>query len=266
VSLQELSLDDLRDEVRGIRGHVSALESRIRLLHQRVSQLAALHDDEERFRDRVERLERVLDAARVAAHLQDAIAAAALEEHPAPHLVVSEPLPPDVHRALLEAVPPAVFFDHPESSRQELRVPLRLAPTHCLVTWSFMTEMLLQQRVTAGLTAPFGESLARFAQTRFPALPPFDAWGVDITVTEGRLVRARRGDAGGEPADRQWDLLTGVLTLVPAPGESADVLTVFLGNAPVHVVAQGDAERCTYEFGLGPSREGRRRLTAMVNG
>jgi hypothetical protein len=213
VSVQELSLDDLRDEVRGIRGHVSALESRIRLLHRRVSQLSALHDDEARFRDRIERLERVLDAERVAAHFQDAIAAAAFEEHPVPHLVVSEPLSPDVHQALLEAVPPAVFFDHPGSARQELRVPLRLAPTHCLVTWSFMNEMLLQQRVTAGL-----------------------------------------------------DLLTGVLTLVPAPGESANVLTVFLGNAPGHAVAQGDDERCTYEFGLGPSRERRRRLTALVNG
>ncbi len=91
--------------------------------------------------------------------------------------------------------------------------------------------------------------------------------------------------AGKSPPqpERPWDLLTCVLTLA-RPHDSEEFgsqlgtravpflpnsALVFLGAShgyvPIPESAPVDTERYTYEFGIGPTKEGRRTLAAMMN-
>jgi hypothetical protein len=248
-----------------------------RTVARRAERLAILRREDAVAGARVERLERVLDAGRVGAHARLAVSEARLTAHPVPHLRVDELMPGDVYSALIDALPAAAFFDG-NLARQELRVPLRLAPTHAVVTWSFFTDVMLDA-ISGALVKAFEGPLADMARTRFPHLPPIGKWG-EITLSQGRLVRRTAGEQPPEPAERSWDLLTGALHLArPGDGDEwgsriggADV--PFRANRLVVRVAErgGDeyvsipatappgTERYTYEFGIGPTREARRGL------
>jgi hypothetical protein len=240
------------------------LTERVRRLARQTRQLAILRSEDALAGAHVERFERILDAEHVGAHARQAVAAARLRRDPVVHLRVDELLPPDVYRALVDAIPAPVFFEGDEA-RQELRVPPRLAPTHTVVAWAFFTEVMLDA-VSGALVAAFDEPLAAMAQTRFPELPPIGKWG-EITLTQGRLVRRTAGEEPPDVAERPWDLLTGVLDLARPGNDDANTLVVCLGQARTDRYAQTidiappGTERYTYEFGIGPTREARRRLT-----
>jgi hypothetical protein len=145
-----------------------------------------------------------------------------------------------------------------------------------------MTEIVLRSLGPA-LAERFSKPLAARAATAFPGLPPFDEWNVEITLSEGRLVRRVRGYAGAPAPHREWDLLTAVLCLArrgdderfgsrvygePFPFR-ANCAVAFVGPsealeyASIPPETSGMTERYTYEFGIGPSREGRRRLARL---
>ena len=121
------------------------------------------------------------------------------------------------------------------------------------------------------LVAPLAAPLAVYTRAQFPSLPPFEDWGVDITLSEARLVRRRPGCSAGKRVDRSWDLITGVLDLsrtqVPF---RPNVLTAYVGAAADDACASLLSEASTdqgwytYEFGIGPTRQARRTLTAAI--
>lgn len=266
-----------------VRTELSQLAAGMASLQRRMEQLAALHAGGEEAA-RIARLERVLDFDCVVAHLHGAVARAELAGNPAPHLLVTDLLPPNVYGALIEAIPPAVCFDGRTGQVQEMRVPPRLAPMPSIVTWIFFDEVVrvLSDLLVARLTEPLGA----YARAQFPSLPPFRDWDVEITVTEGRLVRRAPGSSGRPAIDRAWDLVSGIVYLARQHdtveyGSAWHGVTIpFRGNTmlacvgpldarayvPIPTGAPAETERYSYEFGIGPSRDGRHRLSALMNG
>ncbi|MBI4486247.1 MAG: hypothetical protein HY655_09575 [Acidobacteria bacterium] len=260
-----------------LRSELFQLAAGMTTLQRRMEQLAALHERGEEV-GRIARLERVLEFDRVVAHVRAAVARAELAGDPVPHLLVSDLLPAEVYAAVLDAIPAAVFFNGRVAQGQELRVPPRLAPMVSIITWMFVDEVgrLLSDLLVARLAEP----LAAYARARFPSLPPFGDWGVDITVTESRLVRRGPGYVGPPPADGRWDLINGVVHLARHQDTAeyggrlqtqeiafrANSMVTWVGppEAHVHVSiprhAPPNLERYTYEFRVGPTREGRSRL------
>lgn len=261
---------------------LSIFASSIGTLRRRMEQLAAVREDESQLAARVARLERVLDMSRVAAHVRSAVAGASLVVEPVPHLVAPDLLPADVYQAVIEAIPAPVFFDGRVARGQELRVPPRLAPVTVIVTWTFVNE--IGRMMSDLLVARLAEPLAVYTQGRFPSLLPPGERGVEMTLSEARIVRHVPGYQGGSSADRPWDVARGVLCLRRPKdmeefgsrlhGESIPLRANSLlacvgaadtfGYAPIPPDAPADTERYTYEFGIGPTKDARRTLTARM--
>lgn len=268
---QDESIERLRRGLLRLGDEVSRLRTQMERLQQRTDQLFALRQAEPETAPRLEQLETVLDFDRVAAHVQTAVAQAPLTLDPVPHISVQDVFPAAVYRALVDAIPPVVFFEGDDDRALELRVPPRTGPVPSIVTWAFASEVALRA-LSPALVARFESPLAAFARTRFPSLPPFQEWGVDIALSQGRIVRRRPGAAEGPPPDRPWEFLTCVVALArphdPFPSNTA---LVFLGppqtfsSLPIPESAPSQTEWYTYEFGIGPTREGRRALTAKMS-
>lgn len=280
---QDHTVDPFSHDVAALEVELSKLVSRIHLLRQRTEQLSTLRDEEGHAAARIAVLERVLDFERVAAHVRSAVARTELVEEPVPHLVASTLLPPDVFQAVLEAIPARVFFEGDAVQGQEMRVPPRLAPTCAIVTWMFLNDIVLRT-LSDIVVARFVEPLTAHTRERFPSLPPFRDWGVEITLSQARIVRRTPGYAGGASTVRPWDLLNGIVSLArerdtEEHGSRLDGMVfpfransalIHLGPAEAHAYASippdapSDLERYTYEFGIGPTRDARRTLTAVM--
>ena len=261
---------------------LSTFASSIETLRRRMEQLVALREEEPELAARIARLERVLDFSRVAAHVRTAVAQASLVVEPVPYLVAPDLLPADVYQAVIGAIPAPVFFDGRVARGQELRVPPRLAPVTVIVTWTFVNEI---GRVLSDLlVARLAEPLAAYTHDRFPSLPPPGERGVEMTLSEARIVRRVLGYQGGSAAGRPWDVATGVLGLgrhqdteeygsrlqggsIPFRSNS---LLAWVGAADTHAYASippdapEDTERYTYEFGIGPTKDVRRTVMARM--
>lgn len=282
TSLKE-SLAGLRREFHVVRKELSRLTSAVQKLERETDQIGALRVAERDVDARIGALERILNVERVSAHVHAAVAQARLMQSPVPHMLVEGLLPPDVYGAVIDATPSRVFFDASVEHAGEFRVPLRLAPTHAIVTTMFLNEVVLRS-LSPLLLQRFDEPLAAFTRARFPTLPRFGEWGVEVTLSQARIVLRSPGYTGAVAVDRPWGFLTGVLylarphdteqfgsclhpTLIPFRGNAA---LIFLAPAdahryePIPQTAPAGTERYTYEFGIGPTREGRRRLAEMM--
>ena len=257
----------------------SPLASRVSTLYRRIEQLSALQGDEQMLENRIAQLERVLEFDRVAAHARAAVERAEIAASDVPYLVALDLLPRDVYSAVLDAIPPPVFFEGRAAGGEHVRVPLRLGPIHSIVTWSFIDEVV-RRALSDVLVARFAAPLEAHVRELFPAGPPFAEWARDVTLIDGRLVRRTPGYAGPAAVDRPWELLGGLLDLAREQdgheygSHLASLSIPFRGNrallyvgppqglayAPIPDDAAGAIERYTYEFSMGPTRRARRSL------
>ena len=297
--MKEAGLDDaLQRELDAIAGVFTKLTVDVDRLRRRVEQLSALRTAAPAEAAQLHAFEHVLDFDRVAQHVRAACAAAELCAGPVPHLVISEVFPDDVYTAIVDAIPEPAFFEVVTDDGYELRVPPRVASFQALVTWEFVTAVV-KRVFSAALLARLHEPLVALARTQFPALPSLEDWNVEVTISQGRIVKRCPGFAGACGEGRPWDLLTtivdlggpqqdglygSVLGLPPSSGGSpadsspvknlpfrANGAVAFVGPASAHRYASiphgapAHAVRHAYEFGVGPTREGRRILNAMMN-
>lgn len=274
----------LHGDVQTARKGLARLGAALQSFERQAEQLRTLQAIERDVAARIAQLERVLNLDGVTAHVLAAAGRAELRRAPVAHMLIADLLPHDVYAAVVDAMPAAPFFDQDAGHGTALRVPPRLAPTHTIITTAFLNEVV-KSALSAALLDRFSDSLIAFTQEHFPELPPFPSWNVEVTISQARIVRRSPGD-DPEPEDRHWDLLTGVVHVArPGDGEDggsrlASTIVPFRGNtalvfnapAGVHAYepilpaeAPGPA-RYTYEFGIGPTREGRRRLEKIRRG
>lgn len=283
MNARDRSADPLRHERRAMQEALSRVASRIRTAHRQTEQLSTLREEERHASERIARLEPVLDIDRVAAHVRRVVAHAELVDGPVPYLVASNVLPSDVYQAVLEAIPARVFFEGGAERGQQLRVPPRLAPSYAIVTWMFLTDVVLGV-LSDLLIDRFAEPLAFYARERFGSLPAFRERRGEIALSERRIVRRTRGYAGVASPDRPWDFLTGVVYLgrpedTEEYGSRLQGATIpFRANSALACVAAAEThtyasipsdapeevERYTYEFGIGLTRDAQRTLAALM--
>jgi hypothetical protein len=110
-------------------------------------------------------------------------------------------LPPEVYEALVEAIPPHVFFDS-DPARHELPAPPKVAPLDSVVVWGFVNDVMKDVFLPA--------MAARLDQRLVPQLAR--AQGTILIRRPGQRPRAR---------EASWELVTSVVDLGP-PGAEGD--------------------------------------------
>ena len=183
-------------------------------LRTRVEQSRAIYKSDTRFKRALERaLERIGDA-RVPAHVRAAVAAAPLESDPCPYIVLEDLLPDDAYDALVSAIPPPLFFDHLNVTRQDLKVPFEFAPRYHWEIWhAFQTAHRHEgvgtgadQQVPGRPRSPGAHTLARRRRLMAGA-------GISLHPAAARVMRRRPGYEIKPHRDPHWTFLTCILYL-----------------------------------------------------
>jgi hypothetical protein len=274
------SVKALRQDVRSLHEAVTDLARQLVAMQAQAEQLAVLHEEDRHAGARMDALERVLDVKRVSEHCLGAIRDAAIAEAPVSYTVVPDVLPSDIYTALVDAIPPDVFFDLRGPHWRELPIPPRLAPTHVVVAWTFLADVV--KRV-------FGPALVeRFRpllEKEVRALCPGFSEDIGFAVSRGRLVLRQPGFSQSGRRGRSFDLLTAVLWLARAedgPGYGfrvdgkeipfqANTLGIVFDSTgrheyvPVPGTAAADLRRYSYEFRVGADAASRRRLLLAMD-
>jgi len=274
----------LRHDLRSIGEALTGLTTQLGMVQLQMEQLVTLRREELDAPARMDRLERILDADRIRAHIREAVARTDIVEDPVPHGVVCGLLPDDVYGAAIDAIPSPVFFDGGEAGAQELRVPPGLAPTYSIATWTFLADMV-DAVLGPALVERFRGPLDRHVRTLCPSLvTPRDA-GVVLTAGPGRIVLRRPGREAPAGRTRPWHFLTVVVDLASAgDGEgygsrlrSRKEIPFRANSALVVLDADGAHEyasipeaaaatvRYTYEFAVGPDTHTRQFLLGRMS-
>jgi hypothetical protein len=207
----------LRVEVRTLREEVRGLAVQLDALMRQQEQLGTLLEEEGTAAARLDQLAGILNPARVSAHVREAIAKAALVERPLPHAIVPNFLPADVYDAAVAAIPAPLFFERDPSRTGTLPVPPKLAPSHAVVTWTFLSDL-----ATAVLAPALDEHFLAALLVRNPQLVRDmpECAATPLSAGPGYLLRLTPGKLGRSAApDRSCIRMT---LFLARPGDSED--------------------------------------------
>ena len=115
-----------------------------------VEQSRAIYKSDTRFKRALERALQQIGDGRVPAHVRAVVAAAPLESDPCPYVVLDDLLPDDAYDALLSAIPPPLFFEHLNVTRQDSEGPLRVRPSLPLGDLARVPEAHLREGARTG--------------------------------------------------------------------------------------------------------------------
>jgi hypothetical protein len=135
---------------------VAALDRTVRLLHATLRINLA---DQHRNGDRSSHL----DHARVAAHVERAIAATTLETDPSVHVLINDLMPADTYQAILDGIPPSVFFTQKDNVKQNLKLRhLDVAPDSAIEIFSFLENDVIPKMMVPALLRRFAPHIREF--------------------------------------------------------------------------------------------------------
>ena len=105
----------------------------------------------------------VFDADRVGAHVARAIAAAPVQTDPSVHIVINELTPPETYDAVLDGIPPRIFFSQRDNAKQNLRLAqMDIAPERTLHTLGFIENVLIPKLMVPALLRKFEPHIREF--------------------------------------------------------------------------------------------------------
>jgi hypothetical protein len=136
----------------------------------------------------------VFDPGRVGAHVERGIAAAPLQTDPSVHIVINDLTPPDTYQAILDGIPPRVFFSQRDDEKQNLRLSmLDIAPAWTFETLGFLENALIPHLMVPALLRRFEPHIREFYVREYGAErgPTFAA--LTHEATGGRLMLRRPG-------------------------------------------------------------------------
>lgn len=145
---------------------------------------------------------------RIAAHAAAAVERAALELDPFPHIVVHDLLPDDIAGELIRAVPSTAFFTAEDMTRQEIEVPFVFAPEYSRVMWGTFFDKVIEQTMVPALMKKFRPALDAFLRQHWPELGSMADAGIELQVTNSRLLLRRPGYVIKPHRDPRWAFLT----------------------------------------------------------
>jgi len=105
----------------------------------------------------------VFDADRVGAHVARATASAPVETDPSVHIVVSDLIPADTYSAVLDGIPPRIFFPQRDNTKQNLRLAqMDVAPETTLQALGFIENVLVPRMLVPALLRRFAPHIREF--------------------------------------------------------------------------------------------------------
>jgi hypothetical protein len=207
--------DSSLNEIRKTLSSIEAELTELRAFRRRVT----LDEWVSSRREWLERVERVdLDAVRV--HVDSAIARAALDTEPTPHMVVDDILPRDVYDLLVAAIPPADVFNDRDPVKRDLEMPaLETAPELTRCVWRLFDEQIVGGIVGPGVFERFQPAVAsHYAQTGGEEFGRRAA-AVPHRTFAGRIQLRRPGYRLAPHLDPKRVVVTG-LFYFPRPGDT----------------------------------------------
>ena len=153
----------------------------------------------------------------IASHVASAVARAALELDPFPHVVIENLLPEDLSDELIGALPPAAFFTTEKMSRQELEVPFEFAPEYSRLVWGLFFSKAITETMVPALTEKFRPALDDFLRSHWPELGSLSQAGIALEVSNSRLMLRRPGYVIKPHRDPRWAFLTCLVYLPKSP-------------------------------------------------
>jgi hypothetical protein len=197
-------VDQLSDRTRDLQATVDALRIRTEQL-ETIVRLDLEHEEE------LLRLPALLDAARIRAHVERAVATAPMICDPFPHVVVSNWLPADMYEAMIRGLPPAVFFADREEVRQRLIVPFSFAPAYSRRVWTFIAQTVVGEILRDALSRKFETVLREYVRGFCGAEAA--TTDVPMSVSDGRIMLRRPGYVIPPHRDPKWGFVTGLVYL-----------------------------------------------------
>lgn len=170
---------------------------------------------------------RVFDTGHVGVHVERAIAAAPLQTDPSVHILVNNLVPPDTYQAILDGIPPRVFFSQRDDQKQNLKLSmLDVAPAWTFETLSFLENTLIPRLMVPTLLRRFELPIREFYLREYGSErgPAFAA--LPHEATGGRLMLRRPGYHLDPHLDPKRVVFTCLLYFA-RPGDSEGFGTTF---------------------------------------
>jgi hypothetical protein len=187
-------------------------------LHADVQQCVASYKTDAQHADRLPKLRASLGADdRLAAHAAAAVARAPLQLDPFPHLLIEDLLPEDAADELVAALPSSVFFRR-NAKRHQVQVPFAFAPAYSRLVWGIFFEKVVAETVLPAVTEKFRPALDDYVRAHWPHLGSMREAGIELRVTNSRLMLRRPGYVIKPHRDPRWAFLT-CLVYLPRPSD-----------------------------------------------
>ena len=183
----------LADKVQSLEALAGAAE-RITNVDREVRMLRATLAHDIADRQRGPHRPGVFDADRVVAHVERAIASARIESDPSVHIVVNDLTPVDTYQAILDGIPPPIFFSQRDNTKQNLKLSmLAIAPAWTLETLGFIENTLIPRMMVPALLRKFEPHIRDFYLREYGPERGHALAAIPHEATGGRLMLRRPG-------------------------------------------------------------------------
>jgi hypothetical protein len=203
----------LQQQIHALSSEVQALKVQLGEVSRQERQLRTLFESEYDAGDQVTRFESLVRDLPIADHVRAAVAAAPLQYDPFPHCVIDDLLPPDYYEALITGLPPVELFADRPINKQQLTVPLTLAPRYSMEVWRHMARVVAEGIIKPALLAKFHEPLSAWLRESLPILGDQPLEGMRITCSDGRILLRRPGYVIPPHRDPKWGFITCLMYL-----------------------------------------------------
>lgn len=210
--------DRLQQQIQRVEGEVNALNRRLGELTMRERELRVMLESQFGSTEQLDSFRGLIERAPFAAHTRAAIAAAPLHLHPFPHAVVDNLLPPAYYDALIAAIPPIDLFGDRPDNKQQVVVPLNLAPRFPTEVWGHMAKDVAENVIGPALIDKFREPLSDWLRRSFPALGAAPLDHIETHISDGRILLRRPGYRIPPHRDPKWGFIT-CLFYLARPGD-----------------------------------------------
>jgi hypothetical protein len=200
----------LERQNREILDQLKALSDRVGEAARREAQLRAVLTRDIELEDDLPKLAAIVDDAGAGPHIARSIGRAELHRAPFPYAIVDDVLPRELYWALIRGLPPLELFSDRPTNKQQLTVPLHLAPTYSRRVWQHLTDVVIPNFVTPAILDRFRKVLDDWIALNWPEVP---AATVELKSSDGRIMLRRRGYRIQPHRDPKWAFITGILYL-----------------------------------------------------
>ena len=136
----------------------------------------------------------LLTSPGIAPHVQEAIRRVPVQGDPSVHVVIDDLLPSETYDALVDGIPPPIFFSQKDDAKQNLRLSnVHIAPEWTFQMLTFLEEVLIPRMIVPALLQKLMPHIRDFyvreyGPERGPALA-----AIPHEATRGRLMLRRPG-------------------------------------------------------------------------